>query len=127
MYMTSNCPLCGGKRYANDYGIHCLTNHCPYNSSCPQEEDIRFGWKTNPDYMKKHQKYWIKVWDKMGKNYLKWLAKFNGEILLSTEDCIKQLKMYAESCKDLDNPERGKGLELAANFLELFHEDCWEK
>ena len=125
MFMTYDCPLCGGKQYENDYGIWCLNDPCPNGSRHPDEKSIKFGWKTNPDYMKKYQDRFIKAWEEMGKDYLKWLAKFNGEILLTTEECIEQLKLYAESNLDLDNEQRSLGFRKAAEFLEKYHEDCW--
>ncbi len=45
------------------------------------------------------------------------------KIKLSTQDCIDQLFLYADSCAALDNPERSVGFYRAARFLEDFHED----
>ena len=43
--------------------------------------------------------------------------------LLSTEDCIHQLKLYAESNDGLGNSERAQGFKLSVEFLELYHID----
>lgn len=78
MWQTSDCPLCGGYRYENDYGVMCNTNECPCRVSHPDEILIEWGWNKNPKFMEKHEKYYIEQWNLMGKNYVKWL-KDNGK------------------------------------------------
>lgn len=78
MWQTSNCPLCGGPRYENEHAVMCNTNNCPNRVSCPDETMIAWGWNKNPEYMEKHEKCFIEQWNKMGKNYIKWL-KDNGK------------------------------------------------
>ena len=86
-FMTNNCPLCGGKRYENDYGTWCLNDPCPNGSKYPNEESIIFGWMVNPDYMKRFETRWVYAWDEMGKDYKKW-----------QEDNVKKLKIGGGDC-----------------------------
>jgi hypothetical protein len=125
MWKTSNCPLCGGERYENKYAVVCLTSFCPNSSSPPFEENIKWGWKTNPKYMKKNQKRFVEEWKKMGKDYLKWLAKYNGEVVLTTQECINKLRELAGVDKRLKDNGYSLGILRAAEFLEHYHEDCW--
>ncbi len=44
-------------------------------------------------------------------------------IKLTTEQCIKQLELYADANEELENSERAFGFRSSAQFLRDFHED----
>lgn len=123
MWQTSDCPLCGGRRYENDHGVMCNTNECPCRVSYPGEDLIIWGWNKNPKFMEKNEKYYIEQWNLMGKNYVKWL-KDNGKSRKAHDNIADEVIIKDGSSITLKNGtkitfKRGEGQSKYTGIMEV--------